>query len=854
MDIENPIRQIHDNLLVNNDGDVFAYFKIRSESISNHDVDKKGKRKERLANTLKQLASYGEFELSMIPKDMGLRERFFGDEEQHASLSDDFADDVSDVANYYANRSIQLLEKEFDMVTTSYYVVGVRLKIGNEDQTFKETFKTGWDRFSRRVVQMVNYDVILDDDYFRSFNDENDVVNGILRQVNGTRLTAEELRYFIRYNFVRGMRHSVVEESQPTHLKDLSDAVIDAQKKGLLHINNELGESYAAFLPIADMPEDVLNTHLFEMIQMLKFPVEFHLKARSLPTKGLMSNNLSHKVERIDKEIKNEDRDRVKSNALDISEKGRQIRNLIPKMKNSIEAEKAFFGWLGVFVVHGATPQEVRESVKRLRNILARSVKVRLSRATGLQIDLFYLLLPGYSIRKEKRWIQTTTHEGLAENLFGISHALGNNAGWVIGRVVNLSRSDTLQQAIYSSKDLVFFNPLVSNQGVLGAATASPHIPITGQTGMGKSFLVKLIIVYLAMLAVKVLYVDPKAGEFERWVKRALEIPGFKEKYPQLVKLLEQFHFITLDPMNRANWGALDPIVFMAGLGMESENAEPDADPAFDVALAMIEQVFEVKDQFLRSTIEQAIKETIIDKWQGKTVGMLTVIEKMKQHENEDIQVAAMALETTATSGLLRLSFSDGHVDSVDFKQRITILQVAGLDLPGEQDDSRTYTSVQRKSLAVMLALGKYADRFGRENPDEYTFEIIDEAWIFNVSSLGRAVLKSIKRVGRSYNNALVYATQSIDDITSEDDHGQFGVLFAFDEESETDKILKHFNLEASEENIEWLHAFKRGEALYRDVYGRVGKIAVHAMFPEFEELFKTVKKSKSAEAEERFA
>ncbi|MBM7617373.1 hypothetical protein JOC36_000930 [Weissella uvarum] len=410
----------------------------------------------------------------------------------------------------------------------------------------------------------------------------------------------------------------------------------------------------------------------------------------------------------------------------------------------------------------------------------------------------------------EQRWLQYSSQDGLAQNLFGISHQLGNNTGFVIGRVSNTSRSQSIIKSVYSSKDLIFFNPLVTNQGVAGSVTDSPHITVTGQTGKGKSFLVKLIMMYLSMMQAKLLYIDPKQ-EIKRWFSRATDDEAFKTQYPELIELINQFHFTTLDQSNIDNWGALDPIVFLAGFGNRSDNMQPDTDPAYDVAVAMYHQVFEINDQLAR------------------------------------------AIRKTVTGGILRLSFSDGSNDSVSFNTRINILEVAGLDLPDEKQDPSTYTAIQRTSLATMFALGKFADKFGRENPDEYTFEIIDEAWIFQTSSIGRAILKSIKRVCRSFNNALIYATQSIDDLSSNDDHGQVGVVFAFNESSETSRILEYVGLEPTESNVKWFENFIKGEALFRDVYGRVGKIAVHSMIPEFMQLFKILERNASAKAEEKW-
>jgi len=852
MKLKNPASQIHQNMILTGEGDVMAYYRVDAESISNHDFEQKEQRKRKLNNVLKQLAQYGEFSLSLIPKEMNLRERYFGDgNPDHASLSDDFAEDVKDVADYYANRQIELLEREFGTITTSYFVIGVQLKNGYVDSSLRESAAKVLDTGVRSIASAFRLGVIVDDSFFEKFSDINDEVAAVVRAIGGSKMTEKEMMYFERYPFIRGIKHSVSEESEYQSVLAASDAILDAKRPGAVHIRTDHGESYSALIPISELPEDVANLHFFELAQITKTPIEFHLKAKHKPKKGLLGGGLSGKLSSTERMVSSEDKDRVQSQQGDTGGRIRRVRQLIPRMQASMDAGNEFFDWMGIFVIHGSTYEEVRDNRNDFIRLMANR-KVTLARASGFQMDLFYRMLPGYSIRDEKRWMQVSSQGGLAENLFATAHVLGNNVGWYIGRVINIMESQDVQKSLYASSDLVFLNPMVSNQGISKSKTSSPHMAITGQTGKGKSFLVKLIMVYLSMMNAKILYIDPKQ-EIRRWFGRATQDQEFQRKYPYLMKLLNQYHFTTLDPANSDNWGILDPIVFMAGVEKQGEHAEPDADPAFDIAYALIEQVFTINSQYVRSNIEQAIKDTIIQKWEGERVGMLDVIDKLKNNERQEIVDAAEALETTVSTGLLKLSFSHGEQDSVSFETRVNILEVAGLDLPNEGDNPAMYSSIQRKSLATMLALGKFADRFGRENPDEYTFEVIDEAWIFTVSSVGRSLLKSIKRVGRSFNNALVYATQSIGDVSSEDDHGQFGVLFAFDEPSERDDILKFVHLQDNEGNKEWLGNFVKGEALLSDLYGRKDKLGIHSIFPEISELFKTLEKSRSASAEERF-
>lgn len=58
-----------------------------------------------------------------------------------------------------------------------------------------------------------------------------------------------------------------------------------------------------------------------------------------------------------------------------------------------------------------------------------------------------------------------------------------------------------------------------------------------------------------------------------------------------------------------------------------------------------------------------------------------------------------------------------------------------------------------------------------------------------------------MRRIGRSYNNSLCFISQSTKDALSEEDSGNFGVAFAFDEPNEREEVLKWMNMEVTKEN-----------------------------------------------------
>lgn len=316
-----------------------------------------------------------------------------------------------------------------------------------------------------------------------------------------------------------------------------------------------------------------------------------------------------------------------------------------------------------------------------------------------------------------------------------------------------------------------------------------------------------------------------------------------KKHYPQFIEHLQTFHYITLDVEKRENHGLLDPIVFLSGA------------TAKDTAEALIEQIYDTRGKdIVKTKILQGISEAISLRAQGQKVGLLHVIEKLRKDLDREVSGAGDLLHEQIKGSVLQLAFSNGESNGLNLQKRINILEITGLDLPKETDDPKYYSDIEKKSVALMIPIGKFCEKFGSDNPREDTAEFFDEAWIFNVAKGGKKILKGMKRVGRSANNMLVYATQSVLDITDHDDHGNFGTVFAFDEPAERDKILKHMGLENSEYNQKMLSEMLKGQCFYRDIYGRVAKINIHCPFEEMDKAFETNIKNYGAIAEEKFS
>ncbi|MBM0362667.1 AAA family ATPase [Staphylococcus pseudintermedius] len=830
MNLKAPYVGLKDNLLLTKSGEVWAYYRVRSESISTANYDAKEESKKRMKYFLESIKGYQDFHFEMYDHDLDLRNKF-------KEISQDFDDDAFDVAEYYSNETIDVLEQELQMITHNSFVMGVKLRELTDDAvTVKEILKSTLSDTAERIVSNFGFDVNLDDKLLKQYKVfERDLADSFLG-IGGERLTENELAYIVRKPFISNATHDVQEESARRATTDIYNAVIDPTKLSVLEIENENETFYSTTVVVDDFPLDMEYTHLFEKAQNMPFPVECHVKAKIVENEKVKKKfdraKINHKAQANEK----------MNTGDEASEEIQDNLFVLNQMEKEVTGLGVFIEWVFMFVIKSDDFKDCKRKAKRLIKRLKETETYAVNPLAD-QLQLFYQCLHGNPLFINKYWIQRTTATGIAENLFGVTQSLGTKTGFYIGRIDKFLRSVSREEAVASSRDIILFSLLLAAKGIKGAVSDSPHVLITGQTGKGKSFLAKLLWIYTSFFKGQMIYWDPKS-EFAEWFDRVTDDKEMQRKYPLFINHLKTFKYVTLDYQDSTNYGCLDPIVFLSGIE----------------ANEMLKSVFDEIKSFenyhhIETAIYKAIAETVDERENGKQVGSLNVIEKLQNDEDEHVSNAGDLLFEKTQNNILKLVFSDGSNPALNVQEKATILQVKGLDMPKADDDPSGYSTSEKNGITLMLLIGKFLEKFGSRREVQTTL-FIDEGWAFSASRQGKKVGKRIKRTGRSENNSLVFITQSVRD-KADDDGGNFGCHFAFDEKDERQEILKSLDLEYSKEspeNMEMLKDLKKGQCIFSDFYGRVGKMVVHCPFEEMTEAFRTQEDSASSKAEEKFA
>ncbi|WP_270988602.1 ATP-binding protein [Streptococcus agalactiae] len=828
--LEYPIDRIHQNLALRKDKVVVAYYRIPNTPITITDSDKKDSHKTKVAQVIKKLAKYKNFDISLIPKDYLLGEKM-------SDFEADLADDVKELGLETLDFTVDTLTHEMEIPYQFDWLIGVDLGKGQYNANIKEFIYNQFESIASNFASLAGYEVEVDEDWYKEHSEEELLVYSLLSTLKAKRLTDVDLFYYQRMQFLRYVPHTKSEVIANRNMLNVTDTLIKSLEGGFLKLESAYGSSFVSVLPVGRFSTIFNGFHLGELVQRMSFPVELRFKAEFID-KTKLGGTMGRSNTRYDQIMK----EAYNTNTVqqdDILMGAYSLKDLMKKVGNKEEIIE--YGCY--LVVAGSSLNQLKQRRYAILSYFD-DMKVNVYEASHDTPYLFQALLYGQDLQKTTRkWNHLVTARGFSELMLFTNTQSGNRIGWYIGRVDNrLTAWDSIDEAIMGSKNLVLFNATVANkEDVAGKVTKNPHVIITGATGQGKSYLAQMIFLHTAQQNVRVLYVDPKRELRQHYLK-VVSDPEYARKFPLRKKQIEETNFVTLDSSVKENHGVLDPIVILDKEGASST--------AKNMLLYLLKNATEIKlDQ--TTALTEAISQVIAKREAGEVVGFNQVIEVLIDSESDEVQSVGRYFKAIIQNSILELAFSDGDVAGLSYEERVTVLEVADLSLP--KDGSDHISDHESNSIALMFALGAFCKHFGERSDDE-TVEIFDEAWVLMQSSEGKAVIKSMRRVGRSKYNVLMLVSQSVHDAENDDDTTGFGTIFSFYEKSEREDILSHVGLEVTPKNLEWIDNMISGQCLYYDVYGNLNMISIHNIHPDIDPLLKPMKKTVSSHLKNKYA
>jgi AAA-like domain len=234
--------------------------------------------------------------------------------------------------------------------------------------------------------------------------------------------------------------------------------------------------------------------------------------------------------------------------------------------------------------------------------------------------------------------------------------------------------------------------------------------------------------------------------------------------------------------------------------------------------------------------------------------GLAAVVEHLQHAGRTDPFAAELAAKLAYLRGdpYAAVAFGAGQPLSLTDAD-LVVFHCPGLTLPDQaalaSDYQRAHLSDEQvHSQALLYLLAATARHIAFSDLRRFTAVLLDEAWVLAGSPEGRALLTEMLRDSRKHLSALLLSSQSIETFPAELLALLGPVLVFRQDRVAADRALAALGLPADIGLAEAVADFDTGEALFRDVRGRIGRIQVApAALPAHRAAFNTTPTAQAA-------
>jgi AAA-like domain len=621
-----------------------------------------------------------------------------------------------------------------------------------------------------------------------------------------------ELQWLVRRSFCRGLGEPVIdglhepralmfERNGEAMLAPLegdvmrwADGYVEHRGRAL-KIESELGISWQAQLVMGALPERVQFPGaraelMFAPLESLPFGVDVSLNARFLP------NELALKIAR----RRIQDADQIlraesggEQGVSDLGyERTHEARDLLVYLQASSKPP-LLRATLAIAVAAGGE-QELEERVEMCRRSYG---EVRLHRPLGDQLELFLQHLPGQRTRLAG-YDDTLTAEQIAAMMPTATHVAGSHKGFYLGHTLSGSRQP------------VRFNLREGSDSDRNATILS-----VGALGSGKTTLAQKLKYEGFLQGARVIDCDPKGDH----------------RFHLLPDVMPHVELVTLRP-DRALRGMLDPLrVAPAHLRQDAavsflrDLLPGRAEPAWETA------VVGAVDRVLTRSRDPSCRE---------------VVRALAEGDEVEAQVGR-ALDVYARSGLTQLGFADPAIKLPPIGDRqVTYLPIRDLPAAEPGTPRSEYSQVERVGEQIVRLIAMFAMHLMGAERERLKLFSFDEGWRLLGDPVGRTLLASLQRMGRSELAVPIISTQLITDALigeRESLENLIGATFVFGMRSQAEaaRALTLLGLDPEDKRMcQTLLELEAGRCLFRDHSGRVEAIQVDVVLPSLLRAFST--------------
>jgi hypothetical protein len=621
-----------------------------------------------------------------------------------------------------------------------------------------------------------------------------------------------ELQWLVRRAFCRGLgeppidglhepRALVFERNGQAQLAPLEGDVLRWMDSYVEHegrrlrIESELGTSWQAHLVLGALPERASFPGarvelMFAPVESLPFGVDLSLNARYLPN-GLALRIARRRIQDADQILRAESDGEQGVSDLGY-QRTQEARDLLGYLQ---AASRPPLLRATLAIAIGARDEhELEQRVETVRRAYG---EIHLHRPLGDQLRLFAQALPGQRTRVAG-YDDTLTPEQVAAMMPAATHRAGSRRGYYLGHTLSGSRQ-----------------PVRFNLREGSDSDRNTTILSVGALGSGKTTLDQKLKYEGFLQGARIIDCDPKGDH----------------RLHLLEEVAPHAEVITLRP-DPALRGVLDP------LRVAPEHLRQDVTVSFlrDLLPGRAEPTWETAvvgavDRVLRRAREPTCHE---------------VVRALQEGDETERKVGA-ALAVYATSGLTQLGFADPRVKLPPVgHSQVTYLPIRDLPAPEPGMRRSEYSQAERVGAQVVRLIAMFAMQLLGTERDRLKLFSFDEGWRLLGDPVGRQLLASLQRMGRSELAVPIISTQLVTDALigeRESLENLIGATFVFGmrSEAEAGRALQLLGLDPEDQRMrQVLLELEAGRCLLRDHYGRIEAIQVDVVAPGLLRAFST--------------
>ena len=804
-----PIKYIDNNLVWNEDNEVFAYYELIPYNYSFLSAEQKFIVHDSFRQLIAQ-SREGKIHALQIATESSIRSM----QEQSKKL---VTGKLKEVACQKIDEQTEALVSMIGDNQVDYrFFLGFKLMVTEEQLNLKNIKKSAWLTFTE-FLHEVNHTLMNDfvsmpnDEINRYIKMEKLLENKISRRFKVRRLEIHDFGYLMEHLYGRdGIAYEDYEYQLPkkklnkeTLIKyyDLirpTRCVIEESQR-YLRLEHEDKESYVSYFTVnaivgeLDFPSSEI---FYFQQQQFTFPVDTSMNVEIVENRKALTTVRNKK-----KELKDLDNhayqagSETSSNVVDALDSVDELETDLDQTKESMYKLS--------YVIRVSAPDldELKRRCDEVKDFYD-DLNVKLVRPAGDMLGLHSEFLPA-SKRYINDYVQYVKSDFLAGLGFGATQQLGETTGIYMGYSVDTGRN-------------VYLQPSLASQGVKGTVTNALASAFVGSLGGGKSFCNNLLVYYAVLFGGQALLLDPKS-----------ERGNWKETLPEIA---HEINIVNLTS-DKDNAGLLDPFVIM-------KNVKDAESLAIDILTFLTGISSRDGEKF--PVLRKAVRSVT----QSDSRGLLHVIDELRREDTPISRNIADHIDSFTDYDFAHLLFSDGTVENaISLDNQLNIIQVADLVLPDKDTTFEEYTTIELLSVSMLIVISTFALDFIHSDRSIFKIVDLDEAWAFLNVAQGETLSNKLVRAGRAMQAGVYFVTQSSGDVSKESLKNNIGLKFAFrsTDINEIKQTLEFFGIDKDDENNQKrLRDLENGQCLLQDLYGRVGVVQIHPVFEELLHAFDT--------------